>query len=610
MSDFFIMFEKRFYGLFFMSVLGFLLQVKTVSAVDKDRSCPVWYVFDDTSNQCVCHDLNSWVICDAHNQRVYLAKGLCMTFDNETGSTDVGKCPYTLFERDHEALLQNGYIELPTNVTDLNDVMCGVWNREGYLCSKCKTGYGLAIPNVFVNCMPCNFNNGVGWFLYFMLQLIPVLILYLVILAFRVSFAKPPMNAFVTFYQLSLAILFVHSSLFHPPYIGYNPALKNAHYISLVSVGIWAMSLIGLIHGVGITDFCVDSDISIQLSFVLTQIKSIFPLFLIAFSWTCIKLHARNVKLIVLLWKPFKRCFAWYSKVWNPKLTLVDVFSTFLLLSYTRYIMVLYFLYSFQRTYSASTGRKNSPYLLYNPEVMYFDPVNHLPYALLLIFTFLVVAIPPVLVLAFYQTKCFQKIISSIHLHKTLSIYIFVDLFQSCYKDGLDGNYDLRFTSSLYMILRILVLITYVGCNDTAYTGCKSMLTFVWVFLLLLFFALVRPYKDQRMNILDSLLLAGLALINALISCTSENTEYKTLNLVLLTVVLILIAIPQAVLLIYLFCKLSNRLIKHCCIKLHCLPSVSSKQPSTRSSAYVELSESLLDRIDDPCSYCHDSTDF
>ena len=603
------MFKKRFCGLFLVNALVFLLELKIVLVLDKDKRCPVWYVFNDTLNRCMCHNLKSWVICDHLNQRVYLARGLCMTFDNETGSTDVGKCPYTLFEREHEAFLWNGYAELPTNALDLNDFMCGVWNREGYLCSKCKSGYGLAIPNVFMNCMQCNFSNGQGWLFYIMLQLIPVLILFLVILVFRVSIAKPPMNALVVFYQLSLAIIFTHSNLFQPPYVEYNPALENGHYASLVSIGIWAMSLIWLVRGVGITDFCIDPNINIQQAFTLTQIKSVFPLFLVAFSWTCIKLYARNFKPIIWLWKPFWRCFAWYEKVWNTKLTLVDVFSTFLLLSYSRYIIELYFLYSFQRTYSLSTGWSTTTYLLYNPEVTYFDSVYHLPYALILIFTLLVVAIPPLLVLAFYQTKCFQKIMMSIHLHKTLSIYIFVDSFQSCYKDGLDGSYDLRFTASFYMILRILFLITYVGCSDTSFASCESVLTFIWVFLLLLYFALVRPYKDQRMNVLDSLLLAVLALISVLISCASENTEYKTLNVFMLTIVLILVAIPQAILFVYMFYKLCNHF---CCIKLHCFQSVSSKQPNARSSESenVELSEALPDRIDNPYSYCHDSQDF
>lgn len=603
------MFKKRFCALFYVM---FLLDLKTVSAIDMDKSCPVWYFFNETLNRCMCRSLKSWVRCDHLNQRVFLARGLCMTFDNETGSTDVGKCPYTIFQRYHKASVQNGYAELPTNVSDLNDFMCGIWNREGYLCSRCKTGYGLAIPNVFMSCVQCDFGSGQGWLFYMMVQLMPVLVLFLVILVFRVSIAKPPMNALVAFYQLSLAIIFTHSHLFQPPFVKYSPALEKAHYASLVSIGIWAMSLFGLIRGAGITDFCVDPNISIQQAFTLTQIKSVFPLFLVAFSWTCIKLYARNFKPIVWLWKPFQRCFAWYAKVWNTKLTLVDVFSTFLLLSYSRYIIELYFLYSFQHTYSTPTGWSKTTYLLYNPEVGYFDSINHLPYALILIFTLLIVAIPPVLVLAFYQTKGLQKVMASIHLHKTLSIYIFVDLFQSCYKDGLDGSYDLRFTASLYMILRMLFLITYIGCSDTAFVSCESMLSFVWVFLLLLFFALARPYKDQRENIVDSLLLAVLALISVLISFVSQNTENKALNVFVLAVVLILIAIPQAILLIYMFYKLCNCLIKYCCIKLHLFQSVSRKQPNARSSesVYVELSESLPDRIDNPYSYSHDSEDF
>ena len=35
------------------------------------------------------------------------------------------------------------YIQLPSNVSSLNEFMCGLLNREGPLCGKCKDGYGL-----------------------------------------------------------------------------------------------------------------------------------------------------------------------------------------------------------------------------------------------------------------------------------------------------------------------------------------------------------------------------------------------------------------------------------------------------------------------------------
>ena len=64
-----------------------------------------------------------------------------MTFDNDTEAFHVGKCRYTIFEKKHKFLQPNGYIELPENVSDLNEFMCGLWNRKGYLCSRCKKGY-------------------------------------------------------------------------------------------------------------------------------------------------------------------------------------------------------------------------------------------------------------------------------------------------------------------------------------------------------------------------------------------------------------------------------------------------------------------------------------
>ena len=271
---------------------------------------------------------------------------------------------------------------------------------------------------------------------------------------------------------------------------------------------------------------------------------------------------------------------------------------------------MLYFIYSFQHTYIAPGSWNGMTRLLYNPSVLYFDSLEHLPYALILLFALLTVAVPPVILLAFYQTKCFQKFMSCIHLQRILSIHIFVDLLQGCYRNGLNGGYDLRFTASLYMVLRIAVLLTYVGCNNTTFTNCDTLLTFIWVLSLLLFFALARPYKDQRMNILDSLLLAGLAVINILLCSISYSVEYKTLNLLVLFLVLIIIASPQAVLLTYILYKLCGYLLKFKfpCIK-RCFERVSGGRLNASHAADIELTESLPDRVDHPYNYC-DNHDF
>ena len=521
-----------------------------------------------------------------------------MTYDNDTGSIDVGKCPYTVFEQRHPSLQPNGYIELPANLSKLNEFMCGPWNREGFLCSKCKSGHGLVIPNVFMNCIKCKFEHGEGWFFYIMLQLIPVIFLFLIILVLRVSVVKPPLNAYVVFCQVSLVLLFTNSHRFSPPYVNDNPKLEQAHYLSMLSVGIWSMTFTGLIRGVGLTDFCVDPDVNIQQAFILTQIKSLFPLALIACTYMCIKLYNRKFVWMVYLCKPFHKCLTCCTERWNPQKSLVDVFATFLLLSYSRFIIVLYFTYSFQHTYQAPSSR-TSLRLLFNPAVKYFDHVDHLPYALILLVILLMVVVPPVFLLLLYQAKCFQKILSLFHFRRILSIYIFVDLFQSCYRNGLNGGYDLRFTASLYLLLRIALLLTYVGCNNSSFEGCGTLLTFIWVILLLLFFALLRPYKDQRMNVLDSLLLAGLALINILLCSTAHYVENKTLQLFVLILVLVIIASPHLALIAYVFKLL---------VKSKCMERLLERMKVLSITASrLELSDILPDRVDNPYRHCNDS---
>ena len=43
------------------------------------------------------------------------------------------------------------YIQLPSNMSLLNEYMCGLLNQEGPLCRKCTNGYGTADTHTFWN---------------------------------------------------------------------------------------------------------------------------------------------------------------------------------------------------------------------------------------------------------------------------------------------------------------------------------------------------------------------------------------------------------------------------------------------------------------------------
>ena len=577
-----------------LSLTFLLVLLKIVCGVCQiDLSvCPMWYDpgsnNSNTTGQCICRDIEGLVMCISDVQEIRLSAGICMTYNDDTEEVSVGKCPYAVFDERYAALQKEGYVYVPKNVSDLNQFMCESWGREGYLCSDCIDGYGLTIANVFSKCIKCKLPRKLAWLFYFMLELIPLTVLFFIVSVFRISLAKPPMNALVLFSQVALALLFTHTHQFHPPYVKDSPWLKGLHRLYLVVLGIWEITLTRFIET--ITDFCVDPKINIQQAFTLTQIQSLFPLVLIALTSLVIELHARNCRIIVWLWKPFHKHFVCCTRVWNSKLSLIDVFSTYLLLSYSRFVVQMYYIYSFQCPYKLSNEQCYTTRLLYNPSVSYFDAVNYFPYALVFLI-FFIIALPPVLLLALYQFRPFQKVSQCTGLYRSHIIHTFVDLFHGCYKDGTSNKYDLRFTASLYLLTRVLLLLCLIFCNFTTWASCQTVWVFLIVFLLLLFIALVRPYKDQQMNVLDSLLLAGLAAICVLFTGIYPTVKNQHINALMLIVIFIIIAMPQAVLFIFVALKICR-----CFYSCNCL--VLKTKFRLRSSAVVEMVESVAEQTE------------
>ena len=173
-----------------------------------------------------------------------------------------------------------------------------------------------------------------------------------------------------------------------------------------------------------------------------------------------------------------------------------------------------------------------------------------------------------------------------------------MDIFHGCFKDNTNGTFDPRFVSSFYLILRVILLLSLLGCSSvTFYGSCSSIATFIFVFLFLLFFALVRPYKVQHMNTYDSLLLAGLSLISFLLII---NMKYSKFSHIILSLVLLIIVIPQVVLYGYFLYKILKLLFRIHFFNTFAvgvkkvLRSAAMEQPVETISVERELSESFL----------------
>ena len=519
--------------------------------LDHKESCPNWHLWNNEEKKCVCRNVNDVVKCNPETSAVSLAYGYCMTFDNDTGKTHLGKCSYTLFSRHNESW----YTVLPRSTDNLNEVMCGEWYREGYLCSQCKKGYGLTTANLYMRCVKCSWNEGVAWLVFFLVQLIPVTVLFAVVTMFRLSITRPPMNGFVLFSQVSLAILYLNSVRFQTPFLSSSASsvfltLRNI-YLPILSL--WSLTFS---HVSKLTNFCVNSHLVHQQSYLLHFITNIHVMLLIVVAYVLIELHARNYRIVVWLWKPFYTCFVRSSRAWNPRLSTVDTFATFLLLSYTRFILLSYFIYAFQRVSTLAEPIESQIVLQYNPKLKYFDHA-HLPYVTVSLLILLILVLTPAIVLALYQTRPLASCFKCLRLNKMQSLHIFIDLFHGHYKDGTSGTRDLRFTASLYIFLRLALLLALVLCNYSDFLSCDVVAWLVLLTATLLFMVVAQPYKNGTMNTIDIVLLIMLVLIISLLAAVSQSVD-TTVNAIVLSFILILVAIPQVVFYSFLVYKLSR----------------------------------------------------
>ena len=179
---------------------------------------------------------------------------------------------------------------------------------------------------------------------------------------------------------------------------------------------------------------------------------------LIFLTWVCVELHGHNFRPLVLLWRPFYRCFVHLQRGWNSKNDICDVFATFFLLSYTKILHIMMLLlmsckldYIFDK--SGNYIVESKP--LVDRSNSYLDE-GHLIFAipssiLCIIFNIL----PPFL----YPIRTFRQCLSKCRLD-FISMSIFVERMQGHYQNSLNEDRDMRSFSGFYFFL---IAFTYVG---------------------------------------------------------------------------------------------------------------------------------------------------
>ena len=517
-------------------------------SVTATLSCPPGFV--PQGNSCVCADWpNGMVVCDEDSLTASMQIGYCMTYDNETGEVSAGGCLNSFFRND----FQKFYYPLPTNVSDLNDQVCGPSNSKGLLCGECQDGFAIPLSSAStIYCTNCT-GDSHEWMKFIVTAYLPITVFFMIIIIFSISVVSGPINSFLYFGQVT-AFGFVNMGLI--------TSVLETQGAEMVSIRISTILIAALYDFLNLHTsilqwaVCLTTGLSRIQFLALRYITALYPLLIVIFMYASITLHGRNFRPIVSCWKPFLKCFLKFRRRIDPKTSVIDAFATFTLLSYTKFLIVTGSILHATNLYNGQAERVDI--VIYFSAGLRFFHAKHLPFALLSIFVSLTfIAVPPV-VLIFYPTSFCQKCLTRCKLNSQ-ALRTFIETFHGCYKDGTNGTRDCRYFAGLYFILRIIVVIFIFASNHQTFINLAVLLCFFTALL----FALIKPYKNHVYNVIDAVMFGLMGTIYFLLAWNIQHilqTGHSSTPLLVLTDVLY--SLPLLYLILFIVYWVLNRKTK------------------------------------------------
>ena len=463
--------------------MGFTVtNIKITDSFEANLKCPPWA--ECNSNECICRKelqkYSNTIKCN--NVTLQLSVGICncVTYDDSTGEVVMGRCLENCFKPRYNKM----YLSLPSNASELNQFMCEErWNRTGRLCGKCLPGHSPLAYSYDMRCVKCPEGNRNVW-KYILVAFGPLTIFYFLFLLLKINATSSHLHGYLLFAQIVSSPVFLRSvitSLNNVPY-----TTKLGFEIVGALYGIWNLDFFRGLY----PDICLD--VSTLTILALDYAVAIYPLLLTVVSYFLIELHARNVRVVVILWKPFGYFFELFRKNWDSKTTIIDAFTTFFVLSFSKIVWTSFDLLSPVTIYSLSSNTTSRAFF-FNATVSYFSK-NHLPYAVLALVFCLIFIIIPLILLLCYQVKLIQRMLSCLNVKSHL-LQAVMDSIQGHYKDGTEeGTRDRRWFAAVPLIGRFAIFLCHIMMQDTQTFVIPGIAILVSMAVLT---ALVQPYKNR-----------------------------------------------------------------------------------------------------------------
>ena len=460
--------------------------VHSSSVSASNTTCPTWFYFNNETCECGSQ-LGGNVHCNQQEMTAEIADGFCATSTEQEGLYYAGYCLLRHTKNNTDRM----FSEMPSDPNLLNDTMCGPYKRTGLLCGRCIDGYGPAVYSLDMKCADCSkISIGSAISLYLFLELIPITLFFMCVVLFRLNITAGPLLGYLLFCQIYYTSA-VQYDIFIYDYILSH--LPRALWI-LTFCGIWDLQFFKSV----IPPFCISSKltgIDIQM---LNLVTAIYPVLLVIITWILMELHARNYRIIQILWKPFSIVVNKLKITAVTSDAVIHAFATFILLSATTLSFTVITVYNRTPVYRSTDGAIYKQVLYYDPTTTAFSH-KHVIYIVLSVVPFILLVLIPSLLLCVYPTRIYGCLSRFISGRKRLAITAFAEALNNCFKDGLNGTRDHRSLAGFITSVAIVVgTVTIIMTGTMPIQPSASLLTSIF-FSLGIFY--VRPCKLTIANL-------------------------------------------------------------------------------------------------------------
>ena len=233
--------------------------------------------------------------------------------------------------------------------------------------------------------------------------------MYFLVVIFHIRAASPPLSALVFMSQIVVYTIRLNV----PLHMEIENNMTGFAYMKslLVLCGIWSLDFFRAV----IPPFCVSSSLTSGYLLALEYLVAFYPIFLIFITYLCIKLHDNNFRPVVWLWRPFHRHFVHLRRSWDSTASIINAFTTFLLLSFSKILFTTFtLLYTFHIRYRSQYKHYSSReqcILIYDPTVRCYTQ-EHSIFATIAVCVLVIFILTPTILLIVYPTRLFGRCIA------------------------------------------------------------------------------------------------------------------------------------------------------------------------------------------------------